>query len=41
MLADQFGSSVAGAVFGQSAQTEVFVEEAQLEEARKLLPDGR
>jgi len=39
MLADSYGSAVAGAVFGQAVRTEVLVEEAQLEEARKLLPD--
>jgi hypothetical protein len=39
MLADQFGSAVAGVVLGQAAQTEVFVDEARLEEARKFLPD--
>jgi len=36
-----YGDAVAGAVFGQASPTEVLVEEAQLEEARKLLPDDR
>jgi hypothetical protein len=39
MLADLYGSTVSGAVFGQTAQTEVLVDETQLEVARKLLPD--
>jgi hypothetical protein len=38
--AAQYGSEVAGVIFGQGSTTEVLVEEAQLEEARKLLPDG-
>ena len=37
--AAQYGAEVAGVVFGQGSPTEVLVEEAQLEEARKLLPD--
>ena len=40
VFADSFGSTVNSAVFGQAATTEVLVEEAQLAEARKLLPDG-
>jgi hypothetical protein len=34
------GSSVTGAVFGESAPTEVLVDEKDLEAARKLLPRG-
>jgi putative signal transducing protein len=37
--AAQYGSEVAGVIFGQGSTTEVLVEEARLEEARKLLPD--
>jgi hypothetical protein len=40
IFADRFGSAVTGAVFGEVAQTEVRVDENDLEEARKLLPDG-
>lgn len=36
-----YGDAVAGAVFGQASPTEVLVEEEQLEEARRLLPDNR
>ena len=39
-FAGSFGSAVTGAVFGEAATTEVLVEEAQLERARKLLPTG-
>ena len=38
--AAQYGSEVAGVIFGQGSTTEVLVEERQLEEARRLLPDG-
>lgn len=41
VLAEGFGSAVNSAVFGEAATTEVLVEEEQLEEARKLLPDNR
>jgi hypothetical protein len=41
MFADRFGSAVTGAVFGEASQTEVLVDEKDLEEARKLLPEGR
>jgi hypothetical protein len=37
--AAQYGTEVAGVIFGQGSPSEVLVEEAQLEEARKLLPD--
>jgi hypothetical protein len=37
--AAQYGSEVAGVIFGQGSTTEVLVEEAQLEEARQLLPN--
>ena len=37
-FADSYGSAVNSAVFGEAASTAVLVEEAQLEEARKLLP---
>lgn len=40
-FADSYGSAVTGAVFGAAAPAAVLVEEAQLEEARKLLPAGR
>ena len=36
--AAQYGAEVAGVIFGQGSTTEVLVDEAQLEEARKLLP---
>ena len=36
-----YGGAVAGAIFGQASPTEVLVDEQQLEEARKLLPDHR
>jgi putative signal transducing protein len=36
-----YGEAVAGAMFGQASPTEVLVEEEQLGEARKLLPDAR
>ncbi len=36
-----FGSEATRAVFGEGAPTEVLVEEGQLEQARKLLPDAR
>ena len=36
-----YGDAVAGAVFGQTSPTEVLVDEQQLEEARKLLPDNQ
>lgn len=39
-FAGSFGSAVTGAVFGEAAPNLVLVEEAQLEEARKLLPPG-
>jgi hypothetical protein len=34
----QYGAEVAGVIFGQGSTTEVLVDEAQLAEARKLLP---
>ena len=37
--AAQYGSEVAGVIFGQGSTTEVLVDEGQLDEARKLLPD--
>jgi hypothetical protein len=40
-FAGSFGSAVTGAVFGEAAPTEVVVEETQLAEARKLLPNDR
>jgi len=39
--AAQYGSEVAGVIFGQGSTTEVLVEEAQLDEARQLLPDDQ
>jgi putative signal transducing protein len=39
--AAQYGSGVAGVIFGQGSTTEVLVEESRLEEAQKLLPDGQ
>jgi len=35
-----YGSDFAGVLYGQGATTAVLVEEEQLDEARKLLPDG-
>jgi hypothetical protein len=40
-FADSYGSAVTSAVFGEAATTAVLVEEAQLEDARKLLPPGQ
>jgi hypothetical protein len=37
--AAQYGSEVAGVIFGQGSTTEVLVDESQRDEARKLLPD--
>ena len=39
--AEQYGAEVAGVIFGQGSTTEVLVEESQLDEARKLLPDDQ
>ena len=36
-----YGDAVAGTVLGQASPTEVLVDEQQLEEARKLLPDNQ
>jgi hypothetical protein len=36
-----YGSAVSSAMSGQAALTQVLVDEAQLEEARTLLPDRR
>jgi hypothetical protein len=36
-----YGDAVAGAMFGQASPTEILVEEAQLDAARKLLPDDQ
>ena len=36
-----YGDAAAGAMFGQASPTEILVDEQQLEEARKLLPDNR
>jgi hypothetical protein len=40
VIAASFGSALTGAVFGEAAQTAVLVEEAKLDEARKLLSGG-
>jgi hypothetical protein len=39
-VAGTFGSSVASAAFGEAVQTEILVEEKDLEAAKKLLPAG-
>ena len=36
-IADTFGSSVAGAAFGEAVQTAILVDERDLERAKKLL----
>jgi hypothetical protein len=40
VIAASFGSALTGAVFGEAAQTAVLVEEAKLDEARRLLSGG-
>jgi hypothetical protein len=38
-LSGAYGSAVSTTLFGQAAQTEVLVDESQLETARSFLPD--
>jgi hypothetical protein len=40
LIAGLFGSSVSGAVLGETAPTEILVDEKDLERATTLLPDG-
>ena len=41
VFADSFGSTVNSAVFGEAATTQVLIDERQLAEARKLLPESQ
>ncbi len=39
-FAGTFGSAVASATFGEAVQTDILVDERDLEDAKKLLPSG-